>query len=86
MDTSLPGSSVHGILLARILEWVAIPSSRDPNNLGMESESVMSPALAGRFFTLVPPRKFSYINAHKILFHLLDISLHTFDFVLANSC
>ena len=28
MDHSLPGSSVHGILQARILEWVAIPSSR----------------------------------------------------------
>ena len=25
---SLPGSSVHGISQARILEWVAIPSSR----------------------------------------------------------
>ena len=29
MDCSLPGSSVHGILQARILEWVAMPSSRD---------------------------------------------------------
>ena len=28
MDRSLPGSSVHGILQARILEWVAIPFSR----------------------------------------------------------
>ena len=28
MDSSLPGSSVHGILQARILEWVAIPFSR----------------------------------------------------------
>ena len=27
-DGSLPGSSVHGILQARILEWVAMPSSR----------------------------------------------------------
>ena len=27
-DWSLPGSSVHGILQARILEWVAMPSSR----------------------------------------------------------
>ena len=27
MDCSLPGSSVHGILQARKLEWVAIPSS-----------------------------------------------------------
>ena len=28
LDCSLPGSSVHGILQARILEWVAIPFSR----------------------------------------------------------
>ena len=28
MDYSLPGSPVHGILQARILEWVAMPSSR----------------------------------------------------------
>ena len=28
MDYNLPGSSVHGILQARILEWVAIPFSR----------------------------------------------------------
>ena len=29
MDCSPPGSSAHGILQARILEWVAISSSRD---------------------------------------------------------
>ena len=29
MDRSLPGSSDHGILLARILEWVAMPSCRE---------------------------------------------------------
>ena len=28
-DCSLPGSSVHGILQVRILEWVAVPFSRD---------------------------------------------------------
>ena len=28
MDCSLPASSVHGMLQARILEWVAMPSSR----------------------------------------------------------
>ena len=28
MDCSLPGSSVHGILQVRMLEWVAIPFSR----------------------------------------------------------
>jgi len=28
MDYSPPGSSLHGILQARVLEWVAIPSFR----------------------------------------------------------
>ena len=28
MDCSLPGSSIHGLLQARILEWVAVPPSR----------------------------------------------------------
>ena len=30
MDCSPPGSSVHGILQARILKWFAIPSSSGP--------------------------------------------------------
>ena len=51
MDCSLPGSSVHGILQARILEWVAISSSRDLPDPGVEPTSLMPPALAGRFFT-----------------------------------
>ena len=29
MDCSIPGSSIHGIHQARILEWVAIPFSRE---------------------------------------------------------
>ena len=29
IDCSPPGSSVHGMLQARILEWVAMPSSRN---------------------------------------------------------
>ena len=42
-----PGSSVQGILQARKLEWVAMPSS----NLGVEPLSLMSPAFAAGFFT-----------------------------------
>ena len=33
IDCSLPGSSVHGILQARILEWVAIPFFRGSSQL-----------------------------------------------------
>ena len=39
MDSTLPGSSVHGILQARILAWVAIPSPGDLPNPGTEGRS-----------------------------------------------
>ena len=41
MDYSLPGSSVHGILQARILEWVVIPFSGDLPLPGIEPASLM---------------------------------------------
>ena len=47
-DCSLPGSSVHGILQAGILEWVATSFSRGSCPPGIEPAS---PALAGGFFT-----------------------------------
>ena len=50
MDCSPPGSSVRGILQARILEGVAISSSGDLPNPGME---LQRPALAGGFSTTV---------------------------------
>ena len=52
MDCSPLGSSVHGILQARILEWVPCSPPEDLPNPGVESMSFMSPALAGRFFTI----------------------------------
>ena len=52
MDYSPPGSSVHGILQARILVWVAMPSSRDLPDPGIEPTSLTSPALAGGFFAI----------------------------------
>ena len=58
VDCSLPGSSVHGILQARILEWVAMPPPGELPNPGIEPASLMSPALAGWFFTTsTTPRK-----------------------------
>ena len=39
MDFSLPGSSVHGILQAWILEWVVIPFSRDLTDACIEPRS-----------------------------------------------
>ena len=46
MDCSPLGSSVHGILQARLLEWL-----EDLPDPGIEPVSLMSPKLAGRFFT-----------------------------------
>jgi len=38
MDFSPPGSSVHGILQARILEWVAVPFSRGLADMKVNSQ------------------------------------------------
>ena len=54
LDCSPPGSSVHGILQARILEWVAVSFSRDIPNSGIELKSPVSLALDGGFFTTEP--------------------------------
>ena len=51
MDCSLPVSSVHRTLQTRILEWVAMPSSRGSSRPGIEPPSLTSPPLAGGFFT-----------------------------------
>ena len=49
VDCSPPGLSVHGILQTRILEWVAIPFSRDlpepgvkPRSTALQSNSLPS--------------------------------------------
>ena len=51
VDCNPPGSSVHGISQERILEQVATSFSRGISDLGIEPVSLMSPGLAGRFFT-----------------------------------
>ena len=48
VDYSPPGSSVHGILQARILEWVAVPSSRGSS---WPRDQTWVSCIAGRFFT-----------------------------------
>ena len=50
-DYSRPGSSVCGILQAKILECVAMPFPGDLPDPGIEPSSLRSPALAGKFFT-----------------------------------
>ena len=47
MDYSLPGFSVHGILQARILEWVTIPFSRESS---WPRDQTQVSCIAGRLF------------------------------------
>ena len=54
VDCSLPSSSVHGILQARILEWVAISFSRGSPDPGIEARS---PTLQADALTSAPPGK-----------------------------
>ena len=53
-DCSPPGSSVHGIFQARILEWVAISFSRGSSQARV---GTWVSCLAGWFFTTEPPGK-----------------------------
>ena len=57
IDCSWPGSSVHGILQARILEWVAVSSSRGSSWPRDWPAAPVSPALAGGFLTTPLPEK-----------------------------
>ena len=49
MDCSSPGSSVHEILQARILKWVAVPFSRGSSHL---RDQTWVSYIAGGFFTI----------------------------------
>ena len=60
MDYSSPGSSVHGVLQARILEWVAIPFSRRSSQLRDRTRVSLT---ACRFFTIWATREACKIQA-----------------------
>ena len=61
MDWSLPGSPVHGILQARILEWVALPS---PRGSSRPRDGTQVSCIAGGFITI---RTHITCVAHKYL-------------------
>ena len=54
IDHSLPSSSVYGILQARILEWIAIPCSRDFPDSGIKGASPVAPVLQADSSTAEP--------------------------------
>ena len=57
MDCSPPGSSVHGIFQARVLEWVTISFFGDLPDPRIKPTTLVFPALAGGFLTTAPPGK-----------------------------
>ena len=78
MDCGPPGSSVHGILQARILECIAIPFSRESSQpRGWTWVS----CLAGRFFTV-----WASSNAHLSWSSLIIVWYHVVHIVWCLQC
>ena len=73
MEVSLPGSSVHGILQARILEWAAISSSREPYRPRYRT---WISCIAGRFFTVCSTRETCYKVSALVLLLLKTNDFH----------
>ena len=81
-DCSPPGSSFHGILQARMLEWVVISYSRGSSDQGSEPGSL---ALAARFFISEPPRmpQFSpYLLTKELYIYIFSVQFSS----VAQSC
>ena len=86
MDCSLPGSSVHGILQARTLKWVAIPFSRE-RQLQVEICLCFLPVCIQLFLTACPtnlqqlqiPHRIQSVHPSRSLFvlqtHVLNLEL-----------
>ena len=85
MDCNPPGSSIHGILQARILEWTAISFSRGSS---WSRDPTRVSCLAGGFFTTEPPGKpppfplpplisgWAGCSSSVLLFYLYHCTLH----------
>ena len=61
VDCNPPGSSAHAIFQARILGWVPFPTPRDLLDPGIKPISLVSPALADKFFTTSTTLVFSVV-------------------------
>ena len=77
MNCSSPGSSVHGTLQARILEWVAVPFSMASSQT--RDQTQVSP-IAGRFFTSWATREAQYTRKSAAKFKCWSWHVHECDF------
>ena len=80
MDCSLPGSSGHGILQARILEWVAVPFSRGSSQ---SRNRTQVSCIAGGFFTNWATRE-AQIWQEVFSFYLFFFGRRYFQFITAS--
>ena len=64
MDLSPPGSSVHGIFLVRILEWVVISFSRGSSQPRDQTHVSCLSCTAGGFYTTEPQTKPGSLGQH----------------------
>ena len=74
MDYSPPGSSVHGILQARTLEWIAVSSSSGSSQPRDQGCILCVPCIASGFFPTEPPGKPIALYIYTVLF--LSIFCH----------
>ena len=84
MDCILPGSSVHGILQERVLEWVAILFSRASSPA---RDWTPVSCIAGKFFTICATTEAQCIkNPPWKLFHTLDNTSYFFSPLNSHPC
>ena len=88
MDFNPPGSSIHGVLQARILEWVAIPFSRRSSQPRDRTSCIV-----GRFFTIWATRESQILSSQKTSNSLyvftelyINISCNQFLHATMNKC
>ena len=78
MNCSPSGSSAHGILQARILEWVTVPSSSGLSRPRDQTRVSCISSLAGRSFTTEPPGKPKIVNLILFNANLVAGTLQTY--------
>ena len=79
MDCSLPGSYVHGIFQARVLEWVTISFSRESS---WPRDRTWFSCVAGRFFAIWATREVNtlYVTQNVNIFKICRNLLHPCSF------
>ena len=78
IDFSLPGSSLHGILQARILEWTAVPSTRGSSQSRVQTRILPLLLWQAGSLPLSPPGKPEHAHTWTYLHIHWNICAHTY--------